>query len=139
MDTGGYSEMISTVHYWQADFRKIALSLKKRAVQKRWDSRSEHALERDAFVSMFAARKALESRLLDRSLDKLSITVTSYPKIPGTPLPQSSTDFPKLYDLYSGSSEQLTLRALANQFIHSIIFAPFMSFRYWARGLLLFF
>ncbi len=111
---------------WKKELLKIAAKLESRYNQKRWSQQSFFALEKELFLGFFSARKLFESNKISRTVETTRFELAAYPVGEKEVTLMNQHRFPELYDLYAGLTEELTIRDLANQFVHSAILSPFV-------------
>lgn len=119
--------MVSNPKYWRKDLKKMSESLKGRYNQQKWDIRSESKVEKEIFIGFFMVRKLIENDQVAQAIKNRNIDLMEYDKIDDIH-DDDPSKFPRNYDLLSGNKIQLTYRKLANQFIHSYYFSPFVPF-----------
>lgn len=117
--------MVSHPKYWRKDLNKMSESLKKRYNQQKWDVRSENKVEKEIFIGFFMVRKLIENDHVAQAIKDRNIELMEYDKI-GDTYDDDPSKFPRNYDLMNGNKIQLTYRKLANQFVHSYYFSPFV-------------
>ena len=115
--------MIWESWFWRSDLKKFALSLRKRASQKRWPDAALARCEQSIMVGFFFVRKLIESRKLSRDFADRQIQVIAYPaKGKHIHLMNARRDVEELFDLDAPKQLNLKFEDLANQLIHSYIF-----------------
>ena len=108
--------------YWLAELEQSATSLEKLYRSNDWNDELEFSVEKSIFLGFYAIRKLKESGLLPNNVISLNWKITAYPKVDKP----KQNKFINDYQLFAGSSKQLNLEALCNQFIHSNHFSPFV-------------
>jgi len=116
--------MIFESHPWKKDILAAAKFLKWASTAAReWDEERDYEFEKSVFVGAYAIRKLLDSYKVTDKTAGLSVPVSLYNKRKGAkPDILNRYDLHKLYVLTHPKKEQLPLRDICNQFIHSFIF-----------------
>jgi hypothetical protein len=109
--------------YWRTDLTKFALSLRKRANQKRWPDAANARCEQTIMVGFFYVRKLIESRKLSRDFADQQFKVTSYAaKGRHIHFLNYHRDLDELFDMNAPKQLSMRIEDLAHQMIHSYIF-----------------
>lgn len=116
--------MITETELWKEDVAKTANKLLKRLVQKKWSKRSWFCLEKELFIGFYAVRKLIES---DDSLNKLAHKKYELLMIQRKQIIKDEVDKFVPYDHENIQKEQVSVRDICNQFIHSHDLRPFGS------------
>ena len=119
--------MIEQIKYWQKSLDKLCHNVERRYRLKHIYSSTLFKIEQECFLGFFSVRKMLESDLLEKSVSNYKFKITSRKKLEDTK--PEMTHFLHGYDLYNSEDEELTIREIANQFIHSNYFSPFVPFK----------
>jgi len=118
--------MITVESVWKRELIRLANKLQKRYEQKRWTILSEAALEKEVFIGTFAVRKLLDSNKVSQKLLGKKFRATFYPARNRDEIKESIKHFSHRFDLMHGTPQELTMRKLMEQFIHSYHFSPFV-------------
>lgn len=108
---------------WREELCRVAAKLNgwSRAVD--WDDDYvTFEIERDVMVSAYAIRKLVEARKLADSTMRSTVHVEAFPLIERIPDLMNWDRLDEFYDFERSRTEELGLRELCNQLIHSFIF-----------------
>ena len=119
--------MIWEFQYWKQDIRKIAQRMKKRVTQSRWPERSLVNLEKDIFIAFYAIRKLAEATKLSKPIVGMKLPAFSYPSIGKGVTKLNWHRLDEHFDFGEEKPEQLSLRFVYNQIVHSYICMPQMT------------
>ncbi|HEY5043067.1 MAG TPA: hypothetical protein VIK53_13815 [Verrucomicrobiae bacterium] len=120
--------MITVESVWKRELIRLASKLQKRYQQKRWTVLSMAALEKEVFIGAFAVRKLLDSNKISKKLSEQKISAMFYPVRNSDKIKEPIKHFTHAFDLLHGTRQELTIRKLMEQFIHSYHFSPFVPF-----------
>jgi hypothetical protein len=115
--------MIHESSFWKDDLKARAARLVKRQSQRRWTEKSYALVEQELMLGFYAVRKLIESNKLSAEITGPHLPVLAFPLRKGstvTLLNRNAID--DLYDFELPLTEQLLLRELCNQVIHSFVF-----------------
>ena len=119
--------MITDSSFWKDDLMDRSEFIARKMVQSRWLAISSARLEQSVMIGFYSIRKLLEADKLSYSLSESTVDALSWPSR-GKPV--DHTNWHRIDDLYElglPSSEDLTIRFVANQIIHSFVFTPIFS------------
>lgn len=114
--------MITESMYWKEDIKKISGRFKKRQYQKRWSARSLTNVEKDIFFAFYAIRKLIEASKLSETILNLKLSVTAYPFNGEYITKLNWHRIDKHYNFDNEFHENLAIRFVCNQIIHSYLF-----------------
>lgn len=117
--------MIEQIKYWRKSINKLGDDVERRYRLKHFYSSTLFKIEQDCFLGFFSVRKMLESNAIDKLIINHEYEITSYRKKKNQ---RKTNHFLHAYDMFHGEKEQLTIKEIANQFIHSNYFSPFVPF-----------
>jgi hypothetical protein len=113
-------------HYFKREIKKEITSIRKLldiSLSPLTAARLDEVfskVEIKLFMISFSTRKLIETRKLPDSVLNTSIKITRYPRNKRQRGP--FFDFEKLYDLNNPSTEEMSLKDILNQFMHSFVF-----------------
>jgi hypothetical protein len=116
--------VISKSWPWKRELFRLALALRGRKKQKRWDQASSAKLEMEVFYAAYAVRKLIEAFKISDELESISINAAEHPAIGRVADLMNRHEIDQLYDLSKSKSLKLTLEDFCNQIIHSFVFVP---------------
>jgi hypothetical protein len=110
-------------YFWKRDLLRYAEVLRKKTTQRRWVEASGALVEKTVFIGFYAIRKLLEAKKVSTSLHSRNIRcrVCKPTGKPVTILNRHRLD--ELFDLSSWKPSHIPVTSLANQVIHSYVFA----------------
>jgi hypothetical protein len=120
--------MISESYYWKKDLLKLARKLTKRELSEGFWSESDFGeFEKEIMIGFYIIRKLCSSFKLSNA------TVST--KIKGRKIPNNGRivhlmnnhKYTEFYDFDQAKTNKFDLAFLANQLIHSYVFAPYFS------------
>lgn len=114
--------MIWESSYWKDDLLKTARKLERKKKQKRWPERALVNFEKEMFISFYSIRKLIEAHKISTDLIETTITVKSYPSLGKVVTSMNWHRIDELYDLSMINIEELSLKFIFNQLIHSYLF-----------------
>lgn len=114
--------MIYESHFWKEEIGRIAKRMRARATQKRWPAKSEAKVEIDVFFVFYAIRKLLEAQKLSIHFTELKLPVKAFLSVSHT-YRRNRHRLEEGFDLENPNEEELELRELCNQIVHSYIFS----------------
>lgn len=118
--------MIYNMSYWQRELGRVAQRLRRHATQRRWRDASDASVEKCLMLGFYRVRKILDAFQPPPNLPTM-VPVTSFPRT-GTRLsPIGWPEFAEAFDLTKATSEQIALRDLCNQVIHSYFFSSWIG------------
>jgi len=115
--------MIWESSYWKDDLLKSAEFLSKKQKQRVWPDRSLTNIEKILFLGFYAIRKLIESKTLSDKTEALKIRANSYPLQNKKRVHlYNRRRASELYDFSNKHLENLSIRFICNQVIHSYVF-----------------
>ena len=130
--------MIWESSYWKDDLLKSAELLSKKEKQVVWPDRSLANIEKNLFFSFYAIRKLMESKTLSTSIDKVKIKAASYPIRDKKKVHlYNRRRAYEIYDFSKKRREDLSVRFICNQVIHSYVFNLCFTPKNWLRSILI--
>ncbi|WP_435235833.1 hypothetical protein ACR30L_19170 [Psychromonas sp. PT13] len=116
---------VYTKEYWLNELKDSASFLESLYRKTVWDNELEFKTEKAIFVGFYAIRKLKESKLLSSSICGFNTRLISYP-IRIELVDDKEEKWSKKFNFNQSIKEELALEQLCNQFIHSIIYSPFV-------------
>jgi len=117
-------KMIWESHYWKNDLLRYSKSLRRQLIQQKWYEASFAHLEKSIMLGFYIVRKLIEAKKLSDSVANQKLPATNYPP-KGKPISLMNWHkLDKLYDFSKGRTSSVKASFIANQFIHSYVFAP---------------
>jgi len=114
--------MISESAYWKSDLLRQSFQLRKRVVQKRWPGGSFARCEQTIMVGFYMIRKLIEAKQLTDVVTGTCVPMRLYPSKGKTVTRLNNHKIDELYDLDAPEKQDLGLKELCHQFIHSYVF-----------------
>jgi len=114
---------------WKKDIANIARKLEGRFRQKTWNVRSGYAVEKSLALGLLAVRKLIEAKEVSHQV------LGNNPVVYEFKLPQNRKSLlgklpiERLYDFRNGKKTSLSIETVCHQFIHSVIFRPYVPTR----------
>jgi hypothetical protein len=114
--------MIWESSYWKDDLLKSAELFSKKEKQKVWPDRSLANIEKDLFLGFYAIRKLIESKKLSTSIETMEVKAVSYPLLGKNVNLLNRHRAYEFYDFSKKRRENISIRFMCNQVIHSYVF-----------------
>jgi hypothetical protein len=124
-------------NYWKEDLLAHARRLKPIKNPKRWSERAVVTFEKELMLSFFMVRALLERGKLSTRVQRHRFSVTKYPWN-GRPITiLNFADVDQLYDFDRAKEERVSIKFIANQFVHArAIYATRDDSKNWSDVLL---
>lgn len=121
--------MISFGEAWQKELLKISKRTQKRINPVRdWSATDYTTFEKDIMFSFYIIRKLMEGKKLTNRIISTNIKGKKYKNSGISVNLRNNHRIPELYDYKHPQKEKFDLKFLINQFVHSYIFYPVLSF-----------
>ncbi|MEK6263081.1 MAG: hypothetical protein AABP62_31255 [Planctomycetota bacterium] len=117
--------MVTAPHRWKQQLKRTAAELDRRRSQVFWRASSYASLEQTVMFGFYAVRKLIEGGWVDHRLRDTLVPVTSFPALPRPVMHRFA--YPTVdqhFDLSRPQQQQLTLKKVCDQIIHSFVFTP---------------
>lgn len=114
--------MIWESHYWKADLLRVARRLENRRSQRRWPEASFAKVEQQIMLAAYSIRKLIEAKKVSDETRDHALTLRAFPATGKLVTHMNWHRLDELYELSKPTREQLPLRDLCNQIIHSFVF-----------------
>ncbi len=116
---------VYTKEYWLNELKESAEFLESLYRTTIWDNELEFKTEKAVFIGCYAIRKLRESQLLSSSVCGLNTSLISHP-VRVDFIENNDENWYKKYTFSQSNNQELALKSLCNQFIHSKIYSPFL-------------
>ncbi|AZQ57354.1 hypothetical protein EJ994_00475 [Maribacter sp. MJ134] len=121
--------MISFGEIWKKELLKISKRTKKRVnPEKDWTTKDYTSFEKDTMLAFYIIRKLIDGKKVTNKIISTNIRGRKY-KSSGIKVNLLNDHrIPELFDFKNPIKLKFDLRFLVNQFVHSYIFYPVLSF-----------
>jgi hypothetical protein len=127
--------MISLPRPWKKDLTRLADKLQRRSGLKRWTASSTAAFEKEVFMGAFVVRKLMDSGHVSHVVSGKTHRIIFYRIRDPNDIGSKIKHFTHGYQLARGNPEDIPLRKLMDQLVHSYHFSPFVPFRQGMDGI----
>jgi hypothetical protein len=118
--------MIFNTYYWRIELERLARVLRRHMKQRRWRAASDASVEKCVMLGFFSVRKLLDAFQPPPGLQS-QVALTTFPRNKARRSPICWPDVGESFELGKPSSENLTLREVCNQIIHSHFFSLWLN------------
>jgi hypothetical protein len=115
-----------TKEYWLSELKDSAEFLESLYRTAVWGKELEFKTEKAVFLGFYAIRKLRESKLLSNAVCGLNTSLSSNPIRNGVVLNKEDS-WIKNYNVEQSDEQNLPLKDLCDQFVHSKIYSPFIA------------
>lgn len=121
--------MITFGETWQKELLKISKRTKKRINPKKdWTSKDYTSFEKDTMMAFYIIRKLIDGKKVTNKIISTNIKGRKYKNSRIKVNLLNDHRIPELFDFKNPNKHKFDLKFLINQFVHSYIFYPVLSF-----------
>jgi hypothetical protein len=122
--------MIISSQAWQKELLKISKQTQKKLhPENDWCFKDYQSLEIDLMLSFYIIRKLIDAKQLTNRIISTNVKVRKHKNSGISVNLLNKHRIPELYDYTTPKNENIDLKFLINQFMHSYIFYPILSYK----------
>jgi hypothetical protein len=118
--------MIFKTYYWRLELARLARVLRRHMKQRRWRAASDASVEKCVMVGFFAVRKMIDAFQPPPNMPS-QVALTTFHRNKESLSPICWPDVGESFELTKPCDENIPLRELCNQIIHSHFFSLWLA------------